>query len=79
MLLPRGAQHNTTRHRYEIQRSCARNQVATIIEAFESRGVAVDLFLSTYGCVDTPFSGLTNKEALKYMTGVEEKRHGDVI
>ncbi|KAH8077163.1 GTP binding protein [Aureococcus anophagefferens] len=36
---------------YDVQKACAENIVEHVIEALEKQGVAVDVFVSTYGCV----------------------------
>ena len=56
---------------YAIQKATAENIVSHVIEALESQGVAVDVFVSTYGCVGTPFSGLSDGEARRW--------HGDLV
>lgn len=37
---------------YALQRALARNQVRMLLEPLEARGVAVDVFLASYGCWD---------------------------
>ena len=48
---------------YDVQKACAENIVEHVIEALEKQGVAVDVFVSTYGCVGAAYAPLTDAEA----------------
>jgi hypothetical protein len=51
---------------YDVQKACAENIVEHVIEALEKQGVAVDVFVSTYGCVGAAYAPLTDAEARRW-------------